>query len=103
MEQISSQRLLRRKFPQIWQNFHFDLMCKLNFNFKFFVQSDLWALLWNLQNLFSVTDANLQNKPYPCNVKEYDMILTLIGALVCIMVVVDMMVVVGMMVVVIFI
>ena len=43
-------------------------------------------------SLFSMADADLQNKPCSCNIKEYDILLTLIGALV----VVDMMVVVGM-------
>ena len=41
-------------------------------------------------SLFIAADTNLQNKPYSCNIKDYDISLTLIGALVCMMVVVGM-------------
>ena len=47
-----------------------------------------------IYSLFSVTDKNLQKEPYPCNIKESVISLTLIGALVCMMVVVGLMVVV---------
>ena len=33
-------------------------------------------------SLFPVASANLQNKPYSCDIKEYEISLTLIGALV---------------------
>ena len=41
-------------------------------------------------SLFIAADSNLQNKVYSCNIKDYDISLTLIGALVCMMVVVGM-------------